>query len=82
MSYKGQKNLIHLQLKLMRVRRGLTQQQLAARMQVLGVSIDQQSISYIETNTRIVTDYELACFCRALDCTERELLRDFHECET
>ena len=79
MKYKGKKNLIHLQLQLMRVRRDLTQTELAARMQVLGVSIDQQSISAIENNGRIVTDYELACFCKALQCTERDLLQDFYE---
>lgn len=79
MKYKGKKNLIHLQLQLMRVRRDVTQAELAARMQVLGVSIDQQSISAIENNRRIVTDYELACFCKALKCTERDLLQDFYE---
>jgi len=79
MKYKGKKNLIHLQLQLMRVRRDVTQAELAARMQVLGVSIDQQSISAIENNRRIVTDYELACFCKALQCTERDLLQDFYE---
>ena len=77
--YRGRKNLIYLQLKLMRVRRDVTQEQLAARMQVLGVSIDQRSISKIENNERIVTDYELACFCKALRCTEQELLQDFYD---
>lgn len=79
MKYKGKKNLVHLQLKIMRVRRDLSQKDLAARMQVLGVSIDQQSISRIENNERIVTDYELACFCKALRCTEQELLQDFYD---
>ncbi|MDE7246042.1 MAG: helix-turn-helix domain-containing protein [Oscillospiraceae bacterium] len=79
MKYRGKKNLISMQLHLMRVRRNVTQQELAARMQVLGVSIDQQSISLIERNKRIVTDYELACFCKALKCSEQELLQDFYE---
>ena len=78
-SYKGTKNVISMQLRLMRVRRSVTQKELAARMQVLGVSIDQQAISNIENNKRIVTDYELACFCKALRCTEQELLQDFHD---
>lgn len=76
-SYKGTKNVISMQLRLMRVKKRVTQQELAARMQVLGVNIDQQAISNIENNRRIVTDYELACFCKALRCTERELLQDF-----
>ena len=76
--YKGKKNVIALQLKLMRVRRDVTQKELAARMQVLGTSIDQQAISNIENNKRMVTDFELACFCKALRCTEQELLQDFN----
>ena len=78
-SYKGKKNVIAMQLKLMRVRKDVTQQELAARMQVLGTSVDQQAISNIENNRRIVTDFELVCFCKALHCTERELLQDFYD---
>ena len=79
MQFKGKKNLIHMQLQLMRVRRSLSQSELAARMQVLGVSIDQQAISNIENNKRVVTDFELVCFCKALNCTERDLLVDYYE---
>ena len=78
-SYKGKKNVIAMQLKLMRVRKDVTQQELAARMQVLGTSVDPQAISNIENNRRIVTDFELVCFCKALHCTERELLQDFYD---
>lgn len=78
-SYKGKRNVIAMQLKLMRVRKDVTQQELAARMQVLGTSVDQQAISNIENNRRIVTDFELACFCKALHCTEQDLLQDFYD---
>ena len=77
--YRSKKNVISMQLRLMRTRRRLTQTDLAARMQVLGVSIDQQSISKIENNKRTVTDFELAGFCKALNCTEKDLLQDFYE---
>ena len=79
LSYRGTKNIIAMPLRLMRVRKRVTQQELAARMQVLGVNIDQQAISNIENNRRIVTDYELACFCKALRCTERDLLQEFFD---
>lgn len=79
MEYCGKKNLISMQLRIMRVRRSVTQEQLAARMQVMGFNLNQHSISAIENNKRIVTDYELAGFCRALHCTERELLADYYE---
>lgn len=73
------KNVIYKNLKFFRRKRGLTQDQLAARMQVMNVNINQQLISKIEHNRRFVTDYELACFCRALGVTEAEMLSDFYE---
>lgn len=77
--FYNNKNVIYKNLRHFRKLRGLTQEQLAARMQVMNVNITQRLISRIEHNTRIVTDYELACFCRALGVTERELLSDFYE---
>ena len=74
-----QKNVIGKRLRQVRKRQKVTQLDLAARMQVLGVNVDQQAISNIENNKRIVTDYELACFCKALRCTEKDLLQDFYD---
>ena len=48
-------------------------------MQTLDINIDQQMISKIENNARIVTDYELACFCRVLDVDVNEMLKDFYD---
>lgn len=76
--FHGNKNIIYRHLLRWREKRGLSQGELAARMQVLGVNIDQQMISKIEHNDRIVTDYELVCFCKVLGITERELLEDFY----
>ncbi|MCL2827864.1 MAG: helix-turn-helix domain-containing protein [Oscillospiraceae bacterium] len=73
------KNIISKQLKLARIKCGLSQTALAAKMQTMNVNIDQQMISKIENNTRIVTDYELACFCEILNVSEKELLHDFYE---
>ncbi len=70
------KNLISKNLKLLRVKRGMTQEQLAAKMQLLNVNIDQQMISKIENNNRIVTDYELVCFCKVLKADIKELLEE------
>lgn len=72
------KNIISQQLKLARIKKGLSQSQLAAKMQVLNVNLDQQMISKIEHNQRIVTDYEFACFCQALNISPTELLQDFY----
>ena len=74
LGFNDNKNIIHSKLRTIRKQRGLTQEELAAKMQTLGVTIDQQMISKIEQNTRIVTDYELACFCRVLGVAEKDLL--------
>ena len=43
-------------------------------MQSLNVNMDQQMISKIEKNNRIVTDYEVVCFAKALHVTVLYLL--------
>ena len=48
-------------------------------MQIMNVNIDQQMISKIENNDRIVTDYELACFFIILKIDEKKLLKDFYD---
>lgn len=77
--FYGNKNVICKNLRRFRKMRGLTQDQLAARMQVMNVNLTQELISRIERNGRIVTDYELACFCRALGVTLEEMLSEFYE---
>ncbi len=77
-AYEENKNVIHARLRYYRKLRGLTQEQLVAKLQVLNVNMDQQMLSRIENNRRIVTDYELACLCKVLNVTERDLLADFY----
>lgn len=77
--YNDNKNIIYQQLRYYRELRQLSQEQLAAKLQTMNVNIDQQMISKIENNQRLVTDYELACLCVILKVTEKELLSDFYE---
>ena len=74
----GSKNVIHAQLRRYRELRKLTQDQVAAKLQVMGVNIDQQALSRIEHNQRMVTDYELACLCKVLQVSPQDLLADFY----
>jgi len=74
--YYNNKNVIFRQLKVARKRLRMSQKELAAKMQTLGINIDQQMISKIEKNMRMVTDYELVCFSKALNVDEKELLED------
>lgn len=71
------KNIIGVKMKQLRIKNGLTQSQMAAKLQTMNLNIDQQMISKIENNSRIVTDYEFACICVTLGVTPDELLGDF-----
>lgn len=75
--YYGNKNIISMRVKERRNELGLSQEQLAARMQTMNCNIDQQMISKIEKNNRQVTDFELACLCKCLEITPNEILKDF-----
>lgn len=64
--YKGQKNLCGDRVKEARARRKITQEDLAARLQIEGVTMERDSVSRIEIGTRFVTDYELVVLSRVL----------------
>ena len=70
-AFNQNKNVIYKQLRLIRKRMGVSQKDLAAKLQLLNVNIDQQMISKIENNKRIVTDYEFACLCKVLNVDEK-----------
>ena len=57
--YNGRKNLCGNRVKEARARLNITQADLAARLQVAGVTMERDSVSRIEIGTRFVTDYEL-----------------------
>ena len=72
-------NVIYSRLRELRKKCGMSQEELAAQMQLLGVDISQPLLSKIERNERFVKDYELVCLCRVLQVTEQDLLADFYE---
>lgn len=45
---------------------GLSQEQLAAKIQLAGLNLNQKAISRIETGERVVPDFELLYFSEAL----------------
>lgn len=75
--FDNHKNVISNRLQEFRKAKGLSQSQLAAKMQTMGVNLDQQMISKIEHNARFVTDYELGCFCAVLDVSITDMMQDF-----
>ena len=55
-------------------RAGLSQEQLAVRLQLDGLELTQKAISRMETGERVVADYELVYLARALEVGVLELL--------
>lgn len=64
--YKGRKNLCGNRVKEARVRLKINQADLAARLQVAGITMERDSVSRIEIGTRFVTDYELVVLAKVL----------------
>ena len=57
--YEGKKNVCGERVREARLKKRLSQADLAARLQVSGIVIERDSISRIEIGTRFVADYEL-----------------------
>lgn len=65
--YGGKKNLCGERIHQIRTTKRISQDDLAAKMQVRGVMIGREAISKIETGDRFVTDYELMVFAEVLN---------------
>ncbi|MBQ9779109.1 MAG: helix-turn-helix transcriptional regulator [Clostridia bacterium] len=72
--FNGNKNICGARVKEARRRMGLSQENLAARLQIEGVIIERDSVSRIEIGTRFVADYELLMLCKILGVTPGYLL--------
>ena len=70
----GRCNVSGDRVKAARERAGLSQEQLAAKLQLAGLSITQKAISRIETGDRVVADYELEYLAGALGVSVYHLL--------
>ena len=64
--FDGKKNISGDRIHQARTAMRLSQADLAARMQVNGVTIEREAISKIETGDRFITDYELMIFAKVL----------------
>ena len=72
--FDGKKNICGKRVKEARKKLGLSQDDLAARLQVSGVIIERNSISRIESGARFVADYELLALSKILNVTPGYLL--------
>ena len=64
--YNGVKNISGDRIHQARTAKRISQAELAAKIQVVGVMVEREAISKIETGDRFVTDYELLNFARVL----------------
>ena len=72
--FQGKCNSSGERIRIAREKAGLTQNDLAARLQIEGVQLNQKAISRIETGERVVADYELIYLAKALKVTPSWLL--------
>lgn len=70
------KNIIGPALKRARVHANFTQQELSNKLEVIAIYIDRASISKIERQRRIVTDYELVGLAKVLNIEIEDLLQN------
>jgi transcriptional regulator with XRE-family HTH domain len=68
------KNIIGPRLKKIRLQHGLTQEQLSAKLETMAIYINRASISKIEQQKRVVTDYEILSICEIFNITPNSLL--------
>ena len=70
----GRKNICGERIKEARRAAGLSQENLAARLQLEGVMLERDSVSRMEIGTRFVADYELLALCKILNVSAEYLL--------
>ena len=74
LSLHGEKNLISQRLIALRKEQGLSQRDLAQKLQLAGYDMDRNVITRIETNQRYVTDIERKALAETLDTTYSYLI--------
>ena len=65
--HNGLCNVSGARIKQRREELRLSQEQLSARLQLLGLELNQKVVSRVETGLRVVPDFELDYYARALD---------------
>lgn len=64
--YNGKKNICGDRVRQARQKQRMSQSDLAAKLQVAGVTMERDSVSRIEIGTRFVADYELKILAEIL----------------
>jgi len=70
----GKKNIAGTRVKQVREKKRLTQSELAAKLQVEEVIVEQKAISRMELGARLISDYELLALAKVLGVSVMWLL--------
>ena len=70
----GNANASGRKIKELREAAGLSQEQLATKVQLVGLNLNQKAISRIETGDRVVPDFELLFFSEVFGVSVEALL--------
>jgi transcriptional regulator with XRE-family HTH domain len=70
--YNNFKNVSYIKLRELRINANLSQQELAEKLQLLGISLTSKEISKIENNQRLVQDFELFAFAKIFNVSADE----------
>ncbi len=73
-SVTGEKNLISKKLRILRAQHGYSQRCLASKLQLIGLDMDKNVITRIETNKRYVTDIEIKAISEIFKVSYKYLL--------
>ena len=72
--YNDKCNLSGSNIKRLREQAGMSQERLAAALQLIGLDLNQKAVSRIETGDRVVPDFELLFFAEVFQVSVLELL--------
>lgn len=72
--YNGKKNISGVRIKTARLANKMSQSDLAAKLQVNGITIERDCISRVEIGTRFIPDYELPIYAKILNVSVEWLL--------
>lgn len=73
--YGDSKDIVGKRVKTLRLKHGLTQKQLAEKLQLNGYEFDSLTILRIEKGTRFVPDYEVVALAKVFDVKFDNLLK-------
>ena len=72
---EGFNNLCGKNITVLRTALGISQRELADRMQLVGIDIDKNAVQRIECGKRFVTDIEIVAFAKVFQVSLDELLQ-------